>query len=125
MKTNKTTTIISWVLIILPSLMLLMSAFMKLSHAEQMVVNLTAAGFGNLITFIGLIELVSVVLLLVPKTYKLGFLLVNGYLGGALCVELAHGGAPVAAALLAVIWIGVFLRDKNMFLSLVAAPAAK
>jgi hypothetical protein len=100
--------------------MLLMSAGMKLSANDQMVANLTAAGLGKLITLIGAIELISVVLLLIPKTYKLGFFLINGYLGGALCIELAGGAPPVAAALLAVIWIGVFLRDRHLFL-----PAAQ
>lgn len=117
MKTNKTITIISWILIILPSLMLLMSAFMKLSGAEELVKAFTAMGALHLLPILGTIELVSVLLLLIPKTYKIGFLLVTAYLGGALATELLGGQAPVAAALLAVIWIGVFLRDKNIFLT--------
>ncbi|MBK6951561.1 MAG: DoxX family protein [Crocinitomicaceae bacterium] len=117
MKTNKTTTIISWILIILPSLMLLMSAFMKLSGAQELVVAFQAMGLGKLLAAIGVIELIATALLLIPKTYKIGFLLINGYLGGAICMELAGSQFPVAAVLLSVLWIGVFLRDKNMFLA--------
>jgi hypothetical protein len=95
--------------------MLLMSAFMKLSGAEELVVAFNAMGLGKLLTVIGVIELIATALLLIPKTYKIGFLLINGYLGGAICMELAAGQFPVAAVLLSVIWIGVFLRDKAMF----------
>jgi hypothetical protein len=116
MKKNKTITIISWVLIILPSLMLLMSAFMKLSGAQELALAFEAIGLGKLLATIGVIELISTVLLLVPKTYKIGFLLITAYLGGAISIELAGGQFPVAAVLLAVIWIGVFLRDRTMFL---------
>lgn len=116
MKTNKTITIISWILIILPSLMLLMSAFMKLSSADEMVKAFTVMNALHLLPILGTIELVSVILLLIPKTYKIGFLLVTAYLGGALATELLGGQEPIAAALLAVVWIGVFLRDKGMFL---------
>ncbi|MEO6304529.1 MAG: DoxX family protein, partial [Bacteroidia bacterium] len=75
------------------------------------------AGLGKLITFIGVIELVSVALFLYPKTFKIGFLLLCGYLGGALCIELAAGQPPMAAIFLVLIWISVYLRDKNMFFS--------
>lgn len=112
---DKAKRIISWILIILPSLMLLMSAVMKLMHAEPVATNLTKGGFGNLITALGLIELVSVVLLLIPKTYKIGFLLVVAYLGGAIAIELGSGQFPAAAVFMTLVWIGIYLRNKLMF----------
>ena len=57
----------------IPSLMLLMSAFMKLSGSEMMIQNLTKVGLGNYVTFLGVIELVSVTLFLFPKTARLDF----------------------------------------------------
>lgn len=114
--TTKTKRIISIVLMIIPSLMLLMSSIMKLIGAEQVVTGLTKAGLGNFITLIGVIELLSVALFLYPKTYKIGFLLLCSYLGGAMCIEMAGGQPPMAAVFIAIIWISVFLRDKNMFL---------
>ncbi|MBI3136221.1 MAG: DoxX family protein [Bacteroidetes bacterium] len=116
MKT-KTQTIISWVLLILPSLMLLMSSAMKLTAADELVKGFEAMGLGKLLQVIGVLELVSVVLLLIPKTYKIGFLLITGYLGGAMSIELAAGQFPMAAVLLSVIWIAVYLRNKQMFLN--------
>lgn len=116
----KTKRILSIVLTVLPSIMIAMSAFMKLSGAEQVVQGLTKAGLGAYIKFFGLLEVISLALFLYPKTYKIGFLLLCSYLGGAMSIELAGGQPPMAAIFIAVIWIAVFLRDKLMFL-----PAAK
>lgn len=113
---SKTTRIISIVLMVIPSLMLIMSAIMKLTHSQVIVDSFGKAGLGSYITLIGVIELISVALFLIPKTTKVGFLLLCSYLGGALVIELAGGQPPMAAIFLAVIWVSVYLRDKFMFL---------
>ena len=112
---KKTTKIISTVLMVLVSLSLVMSAVMKIIGSQQVIDGLGKAGLGNYIMFIGIIELVSVVLFLIPKTHKLGFLLLCCYLGGAISIELATAQAPSAAIFLAIIWISVYLRNKGMF----------
>ncbi len=114
MKT-KTTRIISIVLITLPSLLIAMSGIMKLVSAEQIVIGLTKAGLGSYIKLFGLIELVSLVLLIYPKTHKIGFLLLCCYLGGAMSIELAGGEPPMAAFFLVFMWIGEYLKNKLMF----------
>jgi hypothetical protein len=113
---TKTTRIISIILMGLPALMLIMSAVMKLTGAEQVVNGLTKIGLGSYITLFGIIELISVALFLYPKTYKVGFLLICSYLGGALSIELATAQPPMAAIFLSIVWIAVFLKDKLMFL---------
>jgi hypothetical protein len=113
---SKTTRIISIVLMAIPSLMLLMSAIMKLTGAPAIVESFGKAGLGNYITLIGVIELAAVALFIYPKTSKLGFLLLCSYLGGALVIEMAGGQPPMAAIFLAVIWVSVFLRNRFMFL---------
>jgi hypothetical protein len=112
---NKTTRIVSVILMIIPSLMLVLSAVMKLSHAPALVEAFAKAGLGNYLTLIGIIEIVSVALFLYPKTSKIGFLLLCSYLGGALCIELAGGQPPMAAVFLAIIWVSVYLRNRAMF----------
>jgi hypothetical protein len=112
---DKTKKIISIALIVVVSLMLTMSGVMKLAAGEEMVKNLSAAGLGAYVRFLGIIELLSLALFIYPKTYKFGFLLLCSYLGGALSIELAHGKPPVAAVLLAVLWTAVYLRNKNVF----------
>lgn len=113
---TKTTRIISIVLMVIPSLMLAMSGIMKLIGAEQVVSGLSKAGLGNYILLFGILELISLALFIYPKTYKIGFLLLTAYLGGALSIELAGGQPPMAAILLTLIWISVYLRDKSSFL---------
>lgn len=113
---KKTTGIISIVLMVLVSLSLIMSAVMKIIGSQQVIDGLGKAGLGNYILFIGIIELISVTLFLIPKTHKLGFLLLCCYLGGAISIELATGQFPSAAIFLAILWISVYLRNKGMFL---------
>ena len=108
--------IVSITLMVIPSLMLIISAFMKLSGSEQMVQALTKSGLANYISVIGVIELISVGLFLFPKTWKVGFLLLCAYLGGALSIELASGNPPSAAIFLTLIWISVYLRNRLMFI---------
>ncbi len=114
--TTKTKRIIYIILMALPSLMLIMSGVMKVIGAQQIVDGLTKAGLGKLVTLIGIIELVAVALFIYPKTFKIGFLLLCCYLGGALCIELAGGQPPMAAIFLILIWVSVYLRDKAMFI---------
>lgn len=105
----------------IPSLMIAMSGAMKLVGAEQVVTGLTKAGLSSYITLFGIIELISLTLFIYPKTYKIGFLLLTAYLGGALSIELAGGQPPMAAILLTLIWVSVYLRDHNLFLQLTAS----
>jgi len=107
---------------VLASLMLLFSAEMKLAGADQIVTGLTAAGLGNHVTLLGIVELVSVILFLFPSTFKVGFLLVTSYLGGALSIELAAGQPPAAIAFLIVVWVSAYLRNKYLFVNTTTAP---
>jgi hypothetical protein len=113
----KTKRILYIALMAIPSLMIAMSAIMKLSGAEKIVTGLSKAGLGNYVMLLGIIELISLVLFIYPKTYKIGFLLLSAYLGGAMSVELAGGQPPMAAIFLSLIWISVFLRNKFMFVN--------
>jgi hypothetical protein len=114
---TKTTRIISIVLLVLPALMIIMSGVMKLTGAPQVVEGLSKIGLGSLIKLFGVIELISVALLFYPKTFKIGFLLLCCYLGGALSIELAGGKPPMAAIFLTILWIGAYLRDKQLFVT--------
>jgi DoxX-like family len=97
--------------------MLAMSAFMKLSHSQQIVDGFSKIGLTNYIDLIGGIEIVSVLLLWIPKTEKIGFLLLNAYLGGAISIELATGQFPTAAVILAVLWIALYLKERVLFVA--------
>jgi hypothetical protein len=113
---TKTTRILSIVLMVIPSLMIVMSGIMKLSGSEQVVEGLSKIGLGAYIKLLGVIELISVALFIYPKTYKVGFLLLCSYLGGAMSIELSGGQLPMAGVFIALIWTSVFLKNKEMFL---------
>ena len=113
--TNKTKNIISIIIGALASIMVLMSAFMKISGNAQMVTGMTAGGFGPYIKLFGIIEVISIILFFYPKTYKIGFYLLCCYLGGALATELGHGQPPMSAILLVLFWVSFFIKDKANF----------
>ena len=116
--TSKTQRILALILMGIPGLVLIAGGLMKLINAEPEPVMqfLTRFGFGDSIALLGIGELLIAALLFYPQTHKIGFLLASCYFGGALCLEIA-GKQPIASALfLILLWIGMFLRDKRMFL---------
>jgi hypothetical protein len=73
--------------------------------------------------WIGLIELVCLVLYLVPRTAVLGALLMTGYLGGAVATHVrissplfTHTLFPIYVALM--LWAGLYLREARLRLLL-------
>ncbi|HYV95049.1 MAG TPA: DoxX family protein [Chitinophagales bacterium] len=113
----KTKRIIWITLMALPLAMITMSGFMKITGNKEIVDGLSKIGFGPYITFMGILELISVALFIFPRTYKIGFLVLTAFLGGAISTELASGRPPMAAIFLTLIWISVFIRNSEMFLT--------
>lgn len=71
------------------------------------------------VMWIGLIQLVCLVLYLIPRTAVFGALLMTGYLGGAIATHvrlsnplLTHTLFPIYVALL--LWGGLYLRDERL-----------
>ena len=108
------------IVIKLTGLLLLGSAAAKLAHIPKVEMQMAALGFGgNKLLFIGLLELASAALFLLPLTRSLGVLLVSSYLGGAIATHVQHDKPIfVPAILLLVIWLGVWLRHREAFWSL-------
>jgi DoxX-like family len=68
------------------------------------------------IQVIGAGELVSAILLLVPRTSSLGLLLTSGFWGGAVCLHMSKGEPFVLqSALLLFTWVGGYLRVPGAF----------
>src|SRR6267154_5632046 len=106
--------IISLVLMVLPALLMIFSALLKFAAAPQIVEGLTKVGFlpNFPLPALALIEFTSVALFLIPKTWRIGFFLICGYLGGAGVVEIIGHQPPTAFVLHTLIWIGAFLKDQ-------------
>ncbi|MEM6523167.1 MAG: DoxX family protein [Bacteroidota bacterium] len=125
---EKTRKIVGWVLAGIVSAVLILSSIAKLAGAAGPM--MAHFGFTEGETMmIGVGELLSAILFLIPKTQSLGTLLLSSYMGGAI---VAHMGASVASEelggesiqsyvspsiILIVIWITSYIRNPSTFSS--------
>lgn len=101
----------------LPILFILMASVMKLLKLPAVVEGFVRSGVPErLIIPVGIIELLSVVVYLIPSTSVLGAILMTGLLGGATITTLRIGDPtypmPVILGMLA--WGGLYLRDLRL-----------
>lgn len=108
---SKTNKIIAWVISGLLTALFLFSASGKFMHPEQMA-QMKLADW-RIIIAIG--EIVSALLFLVPKTNKLGTVLLSSYLGGAIIIHMT-GGMPITmpSVVLILVWVTGILRNPEM-----------
>jgi hypothetical protein len=105
---------VGWVLTLLPSAMLVMSGVMKLLQRPEVVEGFKDWPAGVAVP-IGIVELVSTALLLIPQTAVLGAVLLTGYLGGATAVHVRLGESVlIPVGLGVVLWLGLFFRDARL-----------
>lgn len=111
-------TIIIWVLTIVTAALFAMAGFFKLSGSEQMVTAFAGFGFPSwFMTFVGLVEVVGAVILLLPAIAFLGGLGLLVVAGGAFITHLASGD-PIGMAVPAIVYfvltaIVTWLRGSN------------
>jgi hypothetical protein len=105
------------VLSALPILMMLFSAFLKLSRNSN-AAGMFSGKFGypaETLFPIGIVELLCAVLYAIPQTAMLGAILVTTYLGGAVATHVRVGDVFVAPIVLGVFaWLGLYLRDPRL-----------
>ena len=77
------------------------------------------------IQVIGAGELVSAILLLVPRTASLGVLLTSGFWGGAICLHMSKGEPFVVPSVLLLTWLGAYLRVPGTFASFASSLAER
>ena len=83
-------------------------------------------GLSAPIQVIGAGELVSAILLLVPRTSSLGVLLTSGFWGGAICLHMSKGEPFVLQSVfLLLTWLGAYLRVPGAFASFAAPSPAE
>ena len=120
---EKTKKIVGWVLAGLLTVFLAMSGFMKISGAEDAVSMLSTFGFTQSeITLIGIGELVSVLLFLIPKTSSAGLLLLSAYFGGAIATHMQQPAGENdnymgAAIFLIAVWVIALIRTPGVLAS--------
>jgi uncharacterized membrane protein YphA (DoxX/SURF4 family) len=90
------TTILSWILRITVAVILLQTLYFKFTGAEESIYIFTALGvepYGRIAT--GILELITVILLLIPRSTFLGALLGSGIMVGAIFSHLFVLGIEV------------------------------
>lgn len=99
---------------------LLLSVFGKLSGQAEVIDMLESNHLGDWRIILGLGELLSVFLFILPKTFRLGALLLSAYFGGAIVFHMAHPD-PVhqsfvgPSIILLVVWVLAYFRGLRLF----------
>jgi uncharacterized membrane protein YphA (DoxX/SURF4 family) len=103
----------------LPVLMLLMSGIMKFNLPAEAAENMEKVmGWKTEMALgLGIVEIVSTMLYVIPQTAMLGAILLTGYLGGAVATHVRvadwlHMPIPLVAGIL--VWVGLYLRDARL-----------
>ncbi|AYM99276.1 DoxX family protein [Chryseobacterium sp. 3008163] len=113
---QKTIKITGWVLTILIGLLLGLSASLKLIQSEETLAQAATIGIdGTTYFIIGIIEIVSLLLFIIPRTSIVGALLLAAYLGGAIATHLTNQLPvimPISVQVL--LWITAFIRFPEL-----------
>ncbi len=109
---SKTNKIIAWVISGLLTALFLFSASGKLFlHPEQM----EQIHLGNWRVIIAIGEITSALLFLIPKTNKLGTILLSSYMGGAIIIHMTGGTSILMpAVILILVWITGIIRNPEL-----------
>ena len=94
--TNKTSKVLTWILRIVPAIILLQTLFFKFSAAPESVYIFSTLGlepWGRIL--VGILELITAILLLVPRSTLLGSVIGLGLMGGAIFSHLTKLGIVV------------------------------
>lgn len=112
-----------WVGRILSALIILFMLFdgvMHIMNLPMVVEAFTNLGYNpNVALPLGIVELFSLLLFVIPQTSILGAILLTGYLGGAVATHVrvndplfSHIFFPVYIGIL--LWLGLWLRDERL-----------
>ena len=100
----------------IPALLIALSGVMKLSGNRQVLDTMTSLGVRRHTLLLGIMELAFAALLVVPVTFKLGFVLASCYFAGAIATELSHDALKANPFIpIVLLWIGAFVRDRSIF----------
>jgi hypothetical protein len=105
-----------YIISVLPALMLVFSAVMKLMKPKEVVEGFTHLGWPDRLALpLGILELTCVVIYLIPRTAVLGAILLTGYLGGAIATHVRIDEGFIGQTVFGVlVWLGLYLRDARL-----------
>ncbi len=114
--TQKTKHIIGWVLTGVLALVFFASASMKLIGSEEVVRGASAMGISaTAFKIIAVLEILSILLFIFPRTGLLGTLLLVAYVGGVIVTHLEHQQALFIPIIIqCVVWITAAIRFPEL-----------
>ncbi len=121
MKT-KTKKVIERVLIGLVALIFIGSACMKFFDSSEALDTAIKLGITPSTYFaIGIIEIISIILFIIPRTGIVGSLLLIAYMGGAIATHISHGVNFVEPVVISTfVWIVTFIRFPELLQRILA-----
>ena len=120
-KTCKWLRIAGWVLHGLIAALMIFASSGKVLALQNVVEGMQKTGLGDQVQLIGAGELITAILLLIPRTSSLGVLLASSFWGGAICLHMSHRESYVMQSVLLILtWVGAYLRLPAMFSSFTA-----
>lgn len=114
---NKTRKIIGWTLSGIVLLLMAGSSIDKISGSAHSLEMTRSFGITpGVYRLLGIIELTSVFLFMIPRVGVLGLLLLSSYLGGAIATHLQHGQSIIFPGFIeALIWIAALIRFPQLW----------
>ncbi|MCA1610246.1 MAG: DoxX family protein [Acidobacteria bacterium] len=101
---------------ILPCLVFLMSAFMKLKGGPELAQGIAHMGIPeSMVVPLAILEIACVVIYAIPATAALGAILLTGFVGGAICTHWRVGDPFIVQIVLGIlIWFGLYLSEDRL-----------
>jgi hypothetical protein len=110
--------------VLIGGLMIFAGSGKLFGFAQQPIDELGKAGLGSWIPVIAAGEIITAVLLLIPRTSSLGILLTSSFWGGAICLHMSKGELFIPQSVfLLLAWVGTYLRNPATFSSFFGSPA--
>ncbi|MGB3328508.1 MAG: DoxX family protein [Thermomicrobiales bacterium] len=106
-----------WIVSGVVALFNLIDGVTKMAHTDGSVAGTVSLGFPEHFLFgIGLTLVICTLLFLIPFTSLIGAVLLTGYLGGAVAIQVRveSMNALFALALGILVWVGMLLRDARL-----------
>ncbi len=122
---SKTRNIIGWVLTGLLSALFLWSAYGKFTAGPDMEKMMAGMGLTlDVVKMIGVVELISIALFIIPRTGVLGAMLMSAYIGGAIATHLEHAQPVMMPVIIeCVLFITAVIRFPEMLSRLMGKNA--
>ena len=113
---SKARKIAGYTISIIASFMLFMAGIMKIIGNEEMKINITkVTNFGDKLMFIGILEIIILILYWIPRTMNIGFFFLASFGGGIIVAEIVTGKMPFAGILVTTLfYVGTILRKPTL-----------